>query len=115
MSRSSEDFQRHDGLQIDHLFGTDGGVQQRHPRVETSNHRPEDMGTLQAFNPPSTSITEKSGNNCRKRGTHRGGAKHTWCTAPPYRRSQLGDKLSTHYHPSNADSGIQYISTGSSQ
>ena len=35
----------------------------------------------------STSRSEKIGNNRRKRGVHRGGAKHIWCTAYLPRRA----------------------------
>ena len=99
--RSTENFQRHDGVQRDHPFGTDGGIRQRHTIAETPKHRTEDMVTLQYFS-PSTPRAEKIGNNRRKKGIHRGGANHIWCTASPSRRASRDDKWSTYYHPRNA-------------
>ena len=50
----ADDLQRHDDVQRDHLFGADEGFQQQYQRVETSDHRPEDVGTIQAVLTPST-------------------------------------------------------------
>ena len=115
MIRRSDNYQHHYGVQRDHPFGTDDGVQLRHPRVETSIQRSEDMGTLQDFSPPSTPIAEKSGKKRRKRGIHCGSAKHIWCTTPHSRRASRGDKWSTHYCPSNTYKGLQDRRNGTSQ
>ena len=79
----ADNLQRHDDVQRDRPFVADGIFQRRHPRVENSDHRQEDMGTIQAVLPPITLREEKSGKNCRRRGVYCGGAKHIWYTNSP--------------------------------
>ena len=92
VSKGADDCWCHDGVKRDHPSGTDGDVQRGNHRVEKSNHWPEYMGAHKDFLSLRPSRVEETSNNCRKRGIHRGGTKHLWCTALTSRRESRGDR-----------------------
>ena len=47
MRSRTDDFQRCNSVKTDHHFDIDSHIQQRHSRMETAKHQPQDMGRVQ--------------------------------------------------------------------